>query len=224
MISGDLTQRARGWQFAEAADFLKRLPTRALAVPGNHDIPLYHVFKRVFQPLRGYRRYIEAQTEPVYEDSEMIVAGLNSATRWQWKEGRLRNHQVERIRQLLQKAPPSVVKILVMHHPPSSGLRRINHVLGHKPDLVLSGHLHKTDATLHTSGSIMIAAGSATSTRLRGECNTFNVIDVAPPSDGMRGSIGIEVREWNGKGFETRKTSAFQLEPGGWQRQPEPTL
>ena len=42
-ISGDLTQRARRSQFAQARAFLDRLPTPRLVVPGNHDVPLFNL-------------------------------------------------------------------------------------------------------------------------------------------------------------------------------------
>jgi len=50
VASGDFTQRARTEQFQEACRFLGRLRDaghEVLAVPGNHDIPLYDVFRRV---------------------------------------------------------------------------------------------------------------------------------------------------------------------------------
>src|SRR5436190_16940942 len=58
VVSGDFTQRAREGQFRAAADFLKRLPTPQLLVPGNHDIPLYNLIRRFFFPLDRYRRII----------------------------------------------------------------------------------------------------------------------------------------------------------------------
>ena len=57
-MSGDFTQRARARQYKDAAAFMRRLPTPQLVVPGNHDIPLYDVFRRFFFPLRNYHKYI----------------------------------------------------------------------------------------------------------------------------------------------------------------------
>ena len=62
IISGDFTQRAKDYQFREASAYVKRLRSaglRILAVPGNHDVPLYDVFLLLAAPLRRYRRYIE---------------------------------------------------------------------------------------------------------------------------------------------------------------------
>lgn len=48
IISGDLTQRARFMQFYACRQFLDSLSIPYLVVPGNHDIPLYHVWNRFF--------------------------------------------------------------------------------------------------------------------------------------------------------------------------------
>ena len=50
-VSGDLTQRARRTEFAQARRFLDALPFQRLVVPGNHDVPLYNVFTRFLAPL-----------------------------------------------------------------------------------------------------------------------------------------------------------------------------
>ena len=55
VISGDFTQRARTEQFEEAAAFLGRVRAaghEVLAVPGNHDVPLYNVLRRFLSPLK----------------------------------------------------------------------------------------------------------------------------------------------------------------------------
>jgi 3',5'-cyclic AMP phosphodiesterase CpdA len=54
VISGDLTQRAKTEQFQQACRFLERLRDNGhdvLAVPGNHDVPLYDVLRRFLSPL-----------------------------------------------------------------------------------------------------------------------------------------------------------------------------
>src|SRR3954471_16734760 len=64
VVSGDFTQRARERQFAAAAAYLKRLPTPQLVVPGNHDVPLFDVIRRIFFPLARYRRLISRDLRP----------------------------------------------------------------------------------------------------------------------------------------------------------------
>ena len=78
-MSGDLTQRARRRQFQHAAAFLDRLPFPKVVVPGNHDVPLFNLAARLFDPFGGYRRWISPDLEPAYIDDEMAMIGLNSA-------------------------------------------------------------------------------------------------------------------------------------------------
>ena len=51
LLSGDITQRATRAQFAEARRFVDRLALPALvAIPGNHDIPLFNLAARLLWP------------------------------------------------------------------------------------------------------------------------------------------------------------------------------
>ena len=43
VLSGDITQRAQPAQFQAARAFMDRLGAPFLAIPGNHDIPLFDV-------------------------------------------------------------------------------------------------------------------------------------------------------------------------------------
>ena len=89
VISGDLTQRARNRQFAEAAAFIRALPGPVLCVPGNHDVPLDNPFLRVLAPFSRYRRHIATDLEPVHEDEAMIVAGVNTVNLLAVRQGRI---------------------------------------------------------------------------------------------------------------------------------------
>ena len=62
VISGDFTQRARVAQYKLASEFVDRLEDgglQVLAVPGNHDVPLYDVVRRFARPLHRYKRFID---------------------------------------------------------------------------------------------------------------------------------------------------------------------
>jgi 3',5'-cyclic AMP phosphodiesterase CpdA len=224
IISGDLTQRARSLEFVEAAKFVGQLPGRVLVVPGNHDIPLYHLPLRLFQPLRGYKRYIEGAREPTYEDSEMIVAGINTVTRWRWKEGRLRGRQLRHLDTVFSKGSADHVRLVFMHHPPMGHLQDVTTSFANRPDLVLSGHLHLSGAVIHQSGAILVAAGTAVSTRTRQDhANSFNVIDVnATPG---RAEVRINVVAWNGTKFDQLREQTFERVDRCWRESPtEPSL
>jgi len=58
VITGDLTERARHWQFAAARAFLEKLHYPTIIIPGNHDVPLYDVIQRFVGRLARYRLYI----------------------------------------------------------------------------------------------------------------------------------------------------------------------
>jgi 3',5'-cyclic AMP phosphodiesterase CpdA len=198
-ISGDLTQRARSHQFQQARSFLDTLPKPQIVVPGNHDIPLYNLFARFFEPLTKYRRYIATDLQPVYEDEEMVIVGVNTARSSVFKGGRINEAQVDRLREKFCSFGRGVVKAVVTHHPfdlpdghsekdlvgrarmAMTGLAQCG------ADLFLAGHLHISH-TGHTKrykieghSALVVQAGTATSTRERGESNSFNLLHITYP-------------------------------------------
>ena len=94
-VSGDLTQRARVPEFRAARAFLDSFPQPKVIVPGNHDVPLFHLFDRVLRPLTKYRGYISADLDPYYSDEEIAVLGINTARSLVHKAGRINRRQVE---------------------------------------------------------------------------------------------------------------------------------
>jgi len=197
VVSGDLTQRARPEQFEEARAFLDSLPGPQIVVPGNHDISLYNVFRRFVLPLARYRRYITDDLDPVYIDDEIAVLGVNTARSLTIKDGRVNRRQVENIRKCLSGLDPGVTRIIVTHHPfdlPEHFEER--DLVNRAPmamkvfaetgvDILLAGHMHASHAgstaeryEISEYAALVVQAGTATSTRGRGEVNSFNVIRV----------------------------------------------
>lgn len=212
VVSGDLTQRARRSQFREARDFLQRLPAPRVVIPGNHDIPFYDVLRRTFWPLRRYRRFISADTEPSYVDSEIAVQGLNSARAGSFKNGRINTRQIERTCSRFHDLDQGIMRVVVTHHPLNELLvqDREEVVEGAQPalaafaacgvDVVLSGHWHRslsaaTPLRVAPSRSLLLVqAGTATSVRRRAEPNSFNVIQVEPRTLSVRTMTWVESR------------------------------
>ena len=235
VVSGDLTQRARHGEFDAARRFLDSLPFPQVVVPGNHDVPLHNVIARMAAPFRAYRRTFGDDLEPMFRDPEVAVLGLNSARALTFKNGRVNVQQVERSCARLDGCGPDIARIVVTHHPfdvPAAG--RGGDVIGRagmamaafarsRVDLILSGHLHVGQAgpsTVRYGGtgwaSLLVQAGTATSTRRRGEANAFNLIRIALPH------VAVEGMAWDGTGgaFGTSGTARFQRMPEGWVPSP----
>src|SRR5438045_2256454 len=120
VISGDFTQRARTQQFSQACEFLGRLRDAGfdvLAVPGNHDVPLYDVLRRFLSPLARYRRFIDDSLCPFFDMPGLAVLGINTARSLTFKDGRINRDQVEFIRETFAHTPSESVRVLVTHHP-----------------------------------------------------------------------------------------------------------
>ncbi len=199
VVSGDLTQRARGRQFREARAFLDSLPRPRLVVPGNHDVPLYNVLARFLAPLRGYRRNIAAEEEPAYVDDEIAVLGVNTARSLVFKGGRVSERQLARVAREFRN--PHRVRIVVSHHACEQ--------LQRPPvDVLMSGHLH--DSRTSSRGTVLVQAGTATSTRRRDEANSFNVLRV----DGDR--VEVEEQVFNGVAFVGAGCSTFVRKGHRW--------
>ena len=210
VVSGDLTQRARPEEFASARTFLRTLPSPQIVVPGNHDVPLYNVMARWLTPLRNFKRYITEDLQPAFVDDEVAVIGVNTARSWTFKEGRINEQQVFNACQHLSAGDEKVVRIVVTHHPfilPESGSR--HGIIGRaqmamrafahcKVDMVLSGHLHLSGAATSIArygklgrSTLLVQAGTATSSRRRDEPNAFNVVRIKPPM------ISVEQVSWD---------------------------
>jgi len=238
VCSGDFTQRARGGQYAESARFMRRLPGPQLVVPGNHDIPLYNLVRRFFFPLTRYTRHITHDLRPVHQDEELLVVGINSARaftwRWKgfWKDGAISEEQLLDVEPRAANLPPTVFKVVVTHHPfiPPPGerphgivhgaARALDEMEQSGVDMLLAGHLHmgySGDVRTHFEAvkrSILsVQAGTATSTRRRGEPNAYNWITINPDH------VTIEVRAWGGESFRTHTVTHFTRLDGVWNRE-----
>ncbi|MGP6088632.1 metallophosphoesterase family protein [Antarctobacter jejuensis] len=224
VISGDFTQRARKGQFARASAFLDRLPCRWLAVPGNHDTPLDNLWVRMTAPWARYRRAIDPVLEPRYEDSSMVVVGVNTVNRFSWQRGRLSKRRIARACDGFDTAG-SRARIVVLHHPlqhgPEVGKRlmrgaaqALDRFAGCGAQIVLSGHLHNTVIAPFRAypGLLFVQAGTSLSRRLRGEPNTFNLLEI--------GQDCLMVETWGSEGtdFQPSVRRHFRRKDGAWHR------
>jgi len=74
VLSGDITQRATPAQFEAAGAFVRRLGVPVLAVPGNHDIPLFDLWTRLRRPYARYSAAFGPDLEPVHRSHAAALA------------------------------------------------------------------------------------------------------------------------------------------------------
>ncbi len=120
VISGDLTQRARPEQYKAARALIDRLPIPQIIVPGNHDVPLYDLLRRLRDPFGRFRQFITVDEYPEFENDDVHVVGINTACRIAprlsgfWKDGKVRARHLEKLKQLFTPdraiLPRSVVR------------------------------------------------------------------------------------------------------------------
>lgn len=239
IVSGDLTQRAKVDQFRQASAYLNRLreagfPT--LVVPGNHDVPLYNVFRRFASPLARYKRYIGSDLCPWFENDEVAVLGINTARSLTIKDGRINYDQMAMLRDRFAAVPAAKTRILVTHHPlyamPIGEGGELSEAVGRHNDAIaavadagvhiaLAGHFHRTYAEaalkmVESAGSVLVMqAGTATSTRLRNnELQSFNWIHAYRNDE-----VELQVIAWDGSSFRRGNHERFTHDGNEWSSQ-----
>ena len=203
ILSGDITQRARRSQFRAARRFVDRLAVpRLLAIPGNHDVPLFNLAARLLAPYANHCREFGRELEPAFESDRLLVLALNTTRRYRHKHGEVSNEQVERVALRLAQATPAQLRIVVTHQPVRVTREEdLNNLLrGHAhavqrwaqtgADLILGGHIHLPFAlALHELDPALprrvwaVQAGTAVSSRLRRDApNSINLLRWAAPN------------------------------------------
>lgn len=204
VVSGDLTQRAKPHQFAEAQQFLQRLPdVPRVVVPGNHDVPLYRLRERLFDPHVQYCKHISAELNHSQRCDGAVIVGLDStAPRRSISNGRIHAGQLEFCAEAFRDTPPGAARIVVAHHhfAPAPDYERdqvmpgskraINRFVELGVDVILGGHLHRAyignsldlyPGAHRETGIVIAQCGTTTSRRGRArerEKNSFNLIRI----------------------------------------------
>ncbi|OWY15821.1 phosphodiesterase [Thioclava sp. JM3] len=225
VISGDFTQRARRGQFMQARMFLEQIESETLSVPGNHDTPLDNIVLRMLKPFGRYKSAINHDLEPVYETDSFKVVGVNTVNRFAWQRGKVPDRTISRLCQEFEEVGERL-RVAVMHHPLEHGPEvdkalmegagdALQGMSECGADLVLSGHLHTGLVAPFSAvpGILFVQAGTGLSSRLRGEPNTFNVIE------GGRDALSITLYGARDMSFEPIENERFIRAPDGtWIR------
>jgi 3',5'-cyclic AMP phosphodiesterase CpdA len=226
VLSGDFTHRANRQQFEQAREYIARMTTvaRMIATPGNHDVPLYSFWRRLFSPYREYRRAMGSNGDSVVHYDDFSAAILDTTSPYlRITEGRLSRRQIEFLKNAFQEATADL-RIVVAHHPIAKPddwkygrtIDRNRNALTAMADvgveLVLGGHLHRSFSMEAAPGLWIIHSGTTTSTRGRSEergMQTFNVIRVTPAA------FELEVRSFDAKtkDFESLRRASLPRRP-----------
>lgn len=235
VISGDFTQRARTEQFREACEFLGRLRDAGhdvLAVPGNHDVPLYDVLRRFLSPLTRYKRFIDETLCPYHELQGVTVLGINTARSLTFSDGRISHEQMAFIRTSFERSDPNSLRVLVTHHPlfalPVGETDEVKQAVGRHElaldavadagvDMLLAGHHHTAsthsarDLVTRAGPALVVQAGTATSVRLRDDTQSFNRIDI------QGDLVCVTLQAWTGGKFEPKSMQRYEREDDYWR-------
>jgi 3',5'-cyclic AMP phosphodiesterase CpdA len=210
VLSGDLTQRARRSQFAAAAGFVRRLAIpRLLAIPGNHDVPLFDLVRRAVAPYGEYSKAFGPELEPRFSAPDCLVLGVKTTRRYRHVDGEISTEQRERVAEALRAAEPQQTRVIVLHQPIAvprlSEAQNVVHgaeaAIGawHDAgaDIILGGHIHLPFVLpLHELRQLArplwaVNAGTAVSSRVRHDAgNSVNLLE-------MLGPRRAELQQWN---------------------------
>lgn len=194
-VSGDLTQRARESQFEGAKVFLESLNKPYLVVPGNHDIPLFDLTRRLLDPFENYIKYF-GNPEQTLETTHFYLIGVNAVTRHHHTQGSLSPLQIWQVGERIRTGQATGKRVLVLSHQPYAVLkveekadipRLASPALWHWSDcgldMMLHGHFHQPSlvdlqARYGLSRPVCgVQAGTGLSQRLRyGIPNSVNLI------------------------------------------------
>ncbi len=234
VLSGDITQRARRAQFRLARNFVDSFRGSAplLAIPGNHDIPLFDVLTRCFNPYREHRRAFGHNLEPELDRGDLLVVCVNTTRAYRHKDGEVSDEQVQRVAERLRRARPDQLRAIVVHQPiavlrPEDEPNRLHGAeravrvwAGAGADLILGGHIHLPYVVpLHEQMRDLarrvwaVQAGTAVSARIRHEAdNSVNFVRYERVSGSARG-VAIERWDWRPAAgrFECARAHALEL-------------
>jgi 3',5'-cyclic AMP phosphodiesterase CpdA len=172
-----------------------------------------------------------ADLTPHFIDRELVVIGTDTTRSFTIGGGGIRRRELHRIRELLKQADRAAVTVLVAHHPfdephagkafgrARPGAEAVEQLACEGVDVFLTGHLHVTFAgptakryNVGGRSAIVVEAGTATSTRVRGEPNAFNVLRVE------KERIVVEHLVWDAadRRFGPGEVQRFEHSNGGW--------
>lgn len=232
LLSGDITQRATRRQFARAREFVDALNVpQVVALPGNHDIPLFNPLARLLRPYANYTEAFGHSLENEYENEDVLLLTLNTTRWYRHIDGEVSDEQIDRVAARLRQAPADRWRIVATHQPLATPSAEESHDLlhGHEKalrcwaaagaDVVMGGHIHLPYVmAMHQREPVLpaplwvVQAGTALSNRVRaGAPNSVNLLRIESAGTTPRQLL---VERWDysgdGKSFELVATEELR--------------
>ncbi len=209
VLSGDITQRATQDQFRAARAFIDRLSVPFLAIPGNHDIPLFDLSARLLNPYSRFHRAFGDALEPMHDAADLLVLCVNTTRWYRHVNGEVSRAQINRVAAALMQASATQLRVVVVHQPVAviraadvhDRLRGYAYAIQRWAeagcDIVMGGHIHLPYVAALTSlprPLWAVQAGTSVSSRTReGIPNSVNIMRCG--DDASAGSSAIE--QWD---------------------------
>ncbi|HTM96475.1 MAG TPA: metallophosphoesterase [Croceibacterium sp.] len=189
-ITGDLTMRARGREFAAACNWINSLDLPVTVEIGNHDMPYFNLLERFFEPYRRFRA-IKRLIEREIDLPGLAIISLKTAARAQprlnWSKGWVTRPALAKCLAAIDALPAGRKALVAVHHPlrevgtrgtalTHGGLKALTE-LARRPVLaVLSGHVHAPFDLIEDTpaGPVRMIGAGTLSRRLRSTPPSFN--------------------------------------------------
>lgn len=229
IVAGDVTHRGRSAEFTRARAFLDRIDSPWIAVPGNHDVPLFDLVKRLTRPYRNWHRFIGREMFVTRDIGRIRVIAVNTVDPLAWQRGLIRPALTDRI---IDAMDHDRVNVVVMHHPLQQRpevdkelMRGGPHALIRLEDagaaIVISGHIHRWEAdwflNLPQGRPLMqIHAGTALCDRAGDRQNEFAMLDF----DGDALTITRHIAPMGSAPAFQTETRHYRRENGLWRVTP----
>lgn len=227
-VTGDLSHRGRHPQLSRARTFLTRLQIPFTAQPGNHDVPLFNLPRRMLSPFGGWRRAIATRIPAETVHGPLWLHGANTADPFSLRRGRFRQRDLARILARVRRAPREALHVLTCHHPlteppgfergETRGAAQALRALGAAGvRIALTGHMHHWAIGLGVDAAtpqpmLMVQSGTALCGRPGERAHGFSVLEIGP----ARVTVTPWIVDEASRRFAPRAPHAFRLQGGLW--------
>lgn len=191
IVTGDISKDGLQVELDSACEWIRSLEAPAMLTPGNHDVPYYEMWGRLFYPWERLRRAQHGIQCDAWHNDRWSIVPVNTARPWQirlnWAQGEISRGQTAVAAAEIQRAKPGALRVVITHHPldwpndapikgvTRGGMRGLRKLADAGAELFLSGHLHFASARLFETRALSVTSGTL-SERVRHEPCAFTVI------------------------------------------------